>query len=75
MVALLIGLILIAFTVYAGLPQGLSWHNEMLIVLKGGGPILLAFIGLISFFVGIADIRDRSAEKKEEKAMKEEEKK
>ena len=74
MVALLIGLILIAFTIYAGLPQGLSWYHDMLVVLKGGGPILLAFIGLISVFVGIADIRDRNAEKKEEKAMKEEEK-
>ena len=73
MIALIVGVILIAFTVFAGLPQGLGWHNEMLIVLKGGGPILLAFIGLISIFVGVADIRDRCEEKKEEEKMKSEE--
>ena len=48
MIALIIGVLLIAFTVFAGLPQGLCWYPEMLIVLKGGGPILLAFVGLIS---------------------------
>ena len=73
MIALVVGILLIAFTVFAGLPQGLSWYPEMLIVLKGGGPILLAFIGLISIFVGIADIRDRCEEKKEEQKMKNEE--
>lgn len=74
MIALIVGLLLIAFTVFAGLPQGLGWYSEMLMVLKGGGPILLAFIGLISIFVGIADIRDRCEEMKEEQKMKNEEK-
>ena len=78
MIALIIGLLFIGFTVFASLPQslyGLGWYPEMLMVLKGGGPILLALIGLISIFVGIADIRDRSEEKKEEAKMREEEKK
>jgi len=77
MIALVIGVLFIAFTVFAGLPQslyGLGWYPEMLIVLKGGGPILLALIGLISIFVGIADIRDRQDEKKEEAKMRNEEK-
>ena len=72
MMALIAGLILIGFTIFAGLPQGLGWYNEMLLVLKGGVPIFTALIGLISIFVGVADIRDRQDEKKEEQKMKEE---
>ena len=70
--ALIVGLILIGFTIFAGLPQGLGWYNEMLLFLKGGVPIFTALIGLISIFVGVADIRDRQDEKKEEQKMKEE---
>ncbi len=69
--ALIVGLILIGFTVFAGLPQGLGWYKDMLLVLRGGVPIFTALIGLISIFVGIADIRDRQDEKKEEEKMKE----
>lgn len=72
MMALIVGLILIGFTIFAGLPQGLGWYNEMLLFLKGGVPIFTALIGLISIFVGVADIRDRQDEKKEEQKMKEE---
>lgn len=71
MMALIVGLILIGFTIFAGLPQGLGWYNEMLLVLKGGVPIFTALIGLISIFVGVADIRDRQDEKKEEQKMEE----
>ena len=74
MIALIIGVLLIGFTVFAGLPQGLGWYPDMLHVLKGGGPILLAFMGLISVFVGIADNRDRYEEKKEDKKLRNEEK-
>ena len=72
MMALIVGLILIGFTIFAGLPQGLGWYNEMLLFLIGGVPIFTALIGLISIFVGVADIRDRQDEKKEEQKMKEE---
>ena len=34
--------------------------------MKGGIPILAVFIGLISFFVGIADIKDKIEAKREE---------
>ena len=71
MMSLIVGLILIGFTVFAGLPQGLGWYKEMLLVLKGGLPIFTALIGLISIFVGVADIRDRQDERKEEEKMKE----
>ena len=71
MMALIVGFILIGFTVFAGSPQGLGWYKEMLLVLKGGLPIFTALIGLVSIFVGVADIKDRQDEKKEEEKMKE----
>jgi hypothetical protein len=35
-----------------------------------GGPILAVFIGLIAFFVGVADIKDKIEAKKEEEEDK-----
>lgn len=68
MVALLIGFVLILFALFAGLPLawGLDWWNDVLIVLRGGIPILAIFIGLIAVFIGIADIKDKIEAKKEE---------
>jgi vacuolar-type H+-ATPase subunit I/STV1 len=68
MVALLVGLILVAFAVFSVLPAewSLNWWNDAIQFLKGGVPILAVFIGLISFFVGIADIKDKVAAKREE---------
>ncbi len=70
MLALIIGLILIAFTVLAALPMGLNWGQDILLFLRGGLPVFSAFIGLISLFIGIADIKDKQDAKKEEAAMK-----
>ncbi len=42
--------------------------------LKGGAPILAVFIGLIAFFVGVADIKDKMEAKKEEAEEKAEKK-
>jgi hypothetical protein len=70
MIALLVGLILIAFTVAACFPQALGWGAEIILFLKGCAPVLSAFIGLIAVFVGIADIKDRNEAKKEEEAAK-----
>ncbi len=68
MIALLVGLILVAFAVFSVLPAdwSLNWWDEAIEFLKGGVPILAVFIGLISFFVGIADIKDKMAAKREE---------
>lgn len=68
MVALVVGVIFILFAFFAGLPLawGLNWWPEVLVVLKGGVPILAIFIGFIAFFIGIADIKDKIAAKKEE---------
>ncbi len=77
MIALTIGVILILFAVYSVLPVSwsLQWWPEVIQFLKGGVPILAVFIGLIAFFVGVADIKDKMEAKKEEAEEKEEAKK
>ena len=76
MIALIIGLLLLAFGVWAVLPHdvlfGLGWGNQVIEFLKGGAPILAFLIGIISFFIGIADIKDKIDAKKEEKAAQSE---
>ena len=68
MVALLIGLILVLFAVYSLLPVPWSpgWWDETLEFLKGGIPIVAVLVGLVSFLVGIADIKDKIEAKREE---------
>ncbi|MBP5252128.1 MAG: hypothetical protein J6Z17_06930 [Treponema sp.] len=77
MVALIVGLLLILFCVFACLPAeclgfGLNWGNEVLSFLRGFAPVLAAFVGLVAVFVGFADIKDKREAKKEEEASKEE---
>jgi hypothetical protein len=68
MIPLIVGLILIAFTVFAALPGGLAWGPQIIETLKGGIPIATAFFGLIVVFIGIADIKDKVEADKEEKS-------
>ena len=71
MVALIVGIVFIVFAVYSVLPiegWGLLWWDEVLLVLKGGVPLIAVFVGLIAVLIGIADIRDRIEAKKEEEA-------
>jgi uncharacterized membrane protein len=72
MIALLIGIIMVLFAVYAVLPfsWAIGWWPEVIQFLRGGIPLVALFIGLISFFVGIADIKDRIESKKEEEEEK-----
>ena len=77
MVALIVGLLLILFCVFACLPAeyfgfGLNWGKEVLSFLRGFAPVLAAFVGLVAVFVGFADIKDKREAKKEEEASKEE---
>ncbi len=74
MIALFIGVVLIVFAVYAVLPfpWALAWWPELVQFLKGGIPLLAVFVGLISFFVGVADIKDKIESKKEEESEEEE---
>jgi hypothetical protein len=75
MVAMIVGLLLIAFTVFSALPPqsvgfGLGWGSEILQFLRGCLPVLAAFVGLIAIFIGIADLKDKKEAKKEEAAAK-----
>lgn len=74
MIALFIGVLLILFAVYAVLPfpWALAWWPDVVQFLKGGVPLIAVFIGLISFFVGVADIKDKIESRKEEEQEEEE---
>ena len=65
MKALILGLVVIIVAVLAVLPAGLSWGEDVLTFLRGSLPVIAIFIGLILLFVGVADIKDRAAAKKE----------
>ncbi len=75
MVALIVGIVFIGFSIIAVLPFGLAWWTDVLLFLKGSLPVMAVFIGLIAVFIGIADIKDRIEAKKEEEQEKKEESK
>jgi hypothetical protein len=66
MKALLIGLVVIAAAVCAVLPGGLGWWDEVLAFLRGSLPVIALFAGLIAVFIGIADLKDKAEQKKED---------
>ncbi len=72
MVALIVGIVFMAFAVIAVLPLGLGWWADVLQFLRGSAPVMAAFIGLIAAFIGVADIKDRIEAKKEEEEEKKE---
>ncbi len=66
MFALIVGVIFIAFTVFAVLPAcPLNWGMDVINFLKGSLPVFAAFVGLICVFIGVADIKDKNEAKKE----------
>ncbi|MBQ0039234.1 MAG: hypothetical protein KBS64_02250 [Treponema sp.] len=66
--SLIVGVVLIGFCVFACLPNGLGWSGEVINFLKGFAPAFAAFCGLVSIFIGFADIKDKKEAKKEELA-------
>ncbi|MBP3365732.1 MAG: hypothetical protein J6K96_01925 [Treponema sp.] len=70
MVSLIVGIVLIGFCVLACLPAGLGWGADIISFLKGFAPCFAAFCGLVSLFIGFADIKDKKEAKKEEEAAK-----
>ena len=63
MVSLILGIILVVFTVFSVLPVfPLNWGADVINFLKGGAPVL----GLICLFIGAADIKDKRDAKREE---------
>jgi hypothetical protein len=61
--------------VFAALPPdivgfGLGWGADILLFLRGGLPIISAFIGLVAIFIGIADLKDKAEAKREDAAAR-----
>lgn len=71
MVALIVGIVFVAFAVFAVVPGPLAWWADVVAFLRGSLPVLAVLVGLVSVFIGIADIKDRIAARKEE-ALEEE---
>ncbi len=71
MVAIIFGLLLIAFCIFAALPQGLDWGTYILIALKGDGPLLAVLVGIAAILIGFADIQDKKEARKEEREANE----
>lgn len=68
MKSLIIGLLIIAAAVFAILPAdsfGLGWGTNVVDFLKGGLPVFAIVVGIITVFIGIADMKDRAEAKKE----------
>lgn len=78
MVALIVGVIFVAFTVIAALPSVLGWGPQIILFIQGCLPVLTALCGILAIFIGIADLKDKREAKKEEadaaKAVEEENK-
>lgn len=66
MIALIVGLVAIAFAVLAVIPVGFNWWQDVLLFLRGSIPVMAVLIGLLAVFIGIADIKDQIEAKKEE---------
>ena len=61
MISIIVGLIFIAFTVFAVLPScPLNWGADVVAFLKGFAPVLAAFLGFICLFIGAADIKKKT---------------
>jgi hypothetical protein len=69
---LVIGIVCIAFSLFAVLPVSwsLQWGPDVLDFLKGSIPVVVFLIGLLAIFVGIADVKDKNEAKKEERELK-----
>ena len=65
MKALILGFVVIIVAVLAVLPAGLGWGDDVLSFLRGALPVIAVFIGFILIFVGVSDIKDRAAAKKD----------
>jgi len=70
MKALILGFVVIVVAVLAVLPAGLDWGDDVLTFLRGSLPVVAVLISLILIFVGVADIKDRAALKKEKEQKK-----
>ncbi|MGO8695609.1 MAG: hypothetical protein ACLQMF_18255 [Rectinemataceae bacterium] len=66
MIALIVGILFIAFAVFAIVPGPLHWWVDVLAFLRGSLPVLAVLVGFVAVFIGFADIKDRLEAKREE---------
>lgn len=67
-IVLLVGALLLVLGVWGIV----GWWQDFLLVLKGGLPIFLGFVGLIMAIAAIGEIRDAIARKREEEKERQE---
>jgi len=67
MVALWLGIALVATALYTVLPVSWSprWWPHVSVFLRGGLPVLALAVGLVAIFIGTVDLKDRKEAKKE----------
>ncbi|MBQ3826420.1 MAG: hypothetical protein II811_09835 [Spirochaetaceae bacterium] len=70
MFSLLFGVLMVAFSIFACLPFGLDWGLEVVDFLKGALPVFAVLLGILSIFIGFADIKDKAEAKREEAESK-----
>ncbi|MDR1400228.1 MAG: hypothetical protein LBJ41_09925 [Treponema sp.] len=70
MKAFILGIVVLFAVAFSVLPAGLGWGQEVLVFLKGALPVIAAFIGLVSLFIGIADIKDQAEAHKDDATEK-----
>ena len=74
MFTIILGILFLAFTVFACLPMGpLNWGTDIISFLKGFAPVISVFLGIICFFIGAADMKDKQEAKQEEASISEQE--
>jgi uncharacterized membrane protein len=66
MKAFVLGIVVLFAVAFSVLPGGLGWGQEVLVFLKGALPVIAAFIGFVSLFIGIADIKDQAESQKDD---------
>ena len=66
MVAIIVGVILLIFSVLAVLPGCLNWGAQIIAFLKGATPVFAFLTAIFAIFTGIDDIKDKREAKKEE---------
>ncbi|HTX72001.1 MAG TPA: hypothetical protein VMC79_04175 [Rectinemataceae bacterium] len=66
MIALIVGILFLAFSVFACVPGPLNWWVDVLAFLRGSLPVLALLVGFVAVFIGLADIKDRLEAKREE---------
>ena len=68
MITIILGIIFIAFAVFAVLPMGpLAWGPDVISFFKGSAPVIAILLSIICFFIGAADIKDKKEALEEEK--------